>query len=465
MGALFESSEFVNFTSLKHKNLFAINSAPLLDKNLLRHNRSDSTLYLEHCVEGFESFFFRKNILPYFCLLFQMDNERVFSKFKRIESFVQDDHLFLFTYPSMMNNTSPELCSFLITSHLFNLYFSDTSGKLENPLIEQFYTQFKSKMESFWSIRLEIHACIVDPFIKLCLIFENLPRTNSFTISLFLSMVLSLITNRKPLGFKLLNHVFKKYKKSCIFISKIFICEILKALNDENEELPKEIVCECFCLVLTLAYIDEKNLEEKDFCMKAINECPELLAIYGKGKSFLFDFKNYKNFEIFIPSNLTLNKIILRQYQLEGIKWLNFLWKYELNGILCDDMGLGKTIQSLITISLQILEEFKKVVNEDNQKLIEILENLKLEKNLNYLKIIKSNLAIVVCPNNLVYHWQHECKARINSCVLDPVIVDSSVLAHNSLSQFIKTSNYQNLNRCYFILKLLLEGKIGFQIT
>ena len=37
----------------------------------------------------------------------------------------------------------------------------------------------------------------------------------------------------------------------------------------------------------------------------------------------------------------------LRDYQIEGLSWLQFLREYELHGILADDMGLGKTIQTL----------------------------------------------------------------------------------------------------------------------
>jgi SNF2-related domain/Helicase conserved C-terminal domain/SWIM zinc finger len=44
------------------------------------------------------------------------------------------------------------------------------------------------------------------------------------------------------------------------------------------------------------------------------------------------------------PSEL---RALLRPYQLDGFRWLAFLWKYQLGGILADDMGLGKTVQSL----------------------------------------------------------------------------------------------------------------------
>jgi superfamily II DNA or RNA helicase len=41
----------------------------------------------------------------------------------------------------------------------------------------------------------------------------------------------------------------------------------------------------------------------------------------------------------------------LRPYQLDGFRWLAFLWEHRLGGILADDMGLGKTLQTLTLIS------------------------------------------------------------------------------------------------------------------
>ena len=45
-----------------------------------------------------------------------------------------------------------------------------------------------------------------------------------------------------------------------------------------------------------------------------------------------------------LPSGL---KADLREYQLDGYYWMQFLARYGLNGILADDMGLGKTLQTL----------------------------------------------------------------------------------------------------------------------
>ena len=48
------------------------------------------------------------------------------------------------------------------------------------------------------------------------------------------------------------------------------------------------------------------------------------------------------------PATLTAR---LRPYQLQGFRWLAFLWQHKLGGILADDMGLGKTVQSLALVS------------------------------------------------------------------------------------------------------------------
>lgn|GEM_PF-862011 len=54
--------------------------------------------------------------------------------------------------------------------------------------------------------------------------------------------------------------------------------------------------------------------------------------------------------EIDVPKNV---KATLRDYQREGLNWLQFLAQQELSGILADDMGLGKTLQTLTHIQVE----------------------------------------------------------------------------------------------------------------
>ena len=53
-----------------------------------------------------------------------------------------------------------------------------------------------------------------------------------------------------------------------------------------------------------------------------------------------------------VPSPKGL-KTTLRDYQMEGLAWMQFLREYEFAGILADDMGLGKTIQTLAHILIE----------------------------------------------------------------------------------------------------------------
>lgn len=75
-----------------------------------------------------------------------------------------------------------------------------------------------------------------------------------------------------------------------------------------------------------------------------------------------------------IPKDLNAS---LRNYQKEGIYWLDRLRYMHLNGILADDMGLGKTLQAIT-----IITQYKK-------------EN-------------PTSLSLIVCPTSLLYNWKEE---------------------------------------------------------
>lgn len=67
----------------------------------------------------------------------------------------------------------------------------------------------------------------------------------------------------------------------------------------------------------------------------------------------------------------------LRNYQVDGVHWLERLRRMHLNGILADDMGLGKTLQAICAIT-QSKEEKKEAVS------------------------------LIVSPTSLVYNWKEE---------------------------------------------------------
>ena len=67
----------------------------------------------------------------------------------------------------------------------------------------------------------------------------------------------------------------------------------------------------------------------------------------------------------------------LRNYQVDGVKWLDRLRSMHLNGILADDMGLGKTLQAIIAVTQHKMDHPK-------------------------------SHSLIVCPTSLVYNWKEE---------------------------------------------------------
>ncbi|RJG21690.1 DEAD/DEAH box helicase [Massilia cavernae] len=68
----------------------------------------------------------------------------------------------------------------------------------------------------------------------------------------------------------------------------------------------------------------------------------------------------------------------LRDYQADGLAWMQFLREYNLAGILADDMGLGKTVQTLAHI----------LVEKESGRM--------------------SKPALVIAPTSLMTNWQEE---------------------------------------------------------
>ena len=75
-----------------------------------------------------------------------------------------------------------------------------------------------------------------------------------------------------------------------------------------------------------------------------LNDVKDQLALFAKGFS---DFKSIQS--VAVPSEL---RATLRDYQKEGLNWLNFLDEMGFGGCLADDMGLGKTLQIIAFILL-----------------------------------------------------------------------------------------------------------------
>ena len=88
----------------------------------------------------------------------------------------------------------------------------------------------------------------------------------------------------------------------------------------------------------------------------------------------------------------------MRQYQSDGLNWLNFLQSAGLGGCLADDMGLGKTIQKLA-----LLQHNK----EDFLSHSQITSETELSIFPSHVSKLTS---LIIVPASLIYNWENEIK-------------------------------------------------------
>jgi len=116
-----------------------------------------------------------------------------------------------------------------------------------------------------------------------------------------------------------------------------------------------------------------------------------------------------------VPADI---KAELRNYQTEGVQWLERLRLMYLNGILADDMGLGKTLQAIVALT-----QHKKG---------------------------KKNPVLVVCPTSLLYNWQEEChkfNPKLKTLIIDGMPNQRKKLIGTVLNYDVIITSYSLLQK------------------
>jgi SNF2 family DNA or RNA helicase len=125
-----------------------------------------------------------------------------------------------------------------------------------------------------------------------------------------------------------------------------------------------------------------------------------------------------------------LKNFEFRDYQKEGIYWLNFLKKYNFGGILADEMGLGKTLQALSLLRMNIGE---------------------------------NKTHIVLCPKSLILNWKAEAKKyypELKVLVISQNSKKREEYIKQSHDYDIVITSYSMIQKDY---KIYLDNEIKFE--
>ncbi len=165
---------------------------------------------------------------------------------------------------------------------------------------------------------------------------------------------------------------FKKLRKNIMNQDPVVI------LPDEKIGI---IPYEWFSKYRELFLFSVKNKDKEVFSLRAIHyksiqRLPIKLDNEVKTRFMHIDTNGAKDNEV--PSEI---QATLRPYQVEGYRWLYFLYANNFGGCLADDMGLGKTLQTITLL----------------QKVINLQQNQE-----------QKMPSLVVCPASIVHNWYNE---------------------------------------------------------
>ena len=168
-----------------------------------------------------------------------------------------------------------------------------------------------------------------------------------------------------------------------------------------------------------------RKVEKGDKVKVSFFDLPEienLLAEKLEGQTFKHYREFYEGFNQLASKRLSTTgvKAKLRNYQKEGVKWINYLYDNNFGGCLADDMGLGKTLQTITMLT--------KVYKRPTP-----------------------NPSLIIMPRSLLFNWQDELQKfapqltyyiyygqqrNLKEAMKQQLILTTYALVRNDIEQF-----------------------------
>ena len=208
-----------------------------------------------------------------------------------------------------------------------------------------------------------------------------------------------------------------------------------------------------------------RKVEKGDKVKVSFFDLPEIESLLQEkleGKTFKHYREFYEGFNQLASKRLSTTGVNakLRNYQKEGVKWINYLYDNNFGGCLADDMGLGKTLQT-ITMLTKVYKTPQCDVSTNRKE-----------------------ASLIIMPRSLLFNWQDELKKfapqltyytyygaqrDLQEAMKQQLILTTYALVRNDIEEFRKqefhyiildeSQNIKNLNAQVTQSVLLLNGK------
>ena len=128
------------------------------------------------------------------------------------------------------------------------------------------------------------------------------------------------------------------------------------------------------------------------------------LVVPKVNRSLLENNTFFKNESTLLECDFKISHLVkaeLRQYQIEGVKWLFNHYKNNLGACLADDMGLGKTLQTLACL-VAVQDDLAKRGSDDTDVATDLFSDTTPKT--------QALKALIVLPASLLFNWYNEAK-------------------------------------------------------
>ena len=232
-----------------------------------------------------------------------------------------------------------------------------------------------------------------------------------------------------------------------------------------------------------------RKVEKGDKVKVSFFDLPEIESLLNEkleGKTFKHYREFYEGFNQLASKRLTTSgvKARLRNYQKEGVKWINYLYDNHFGGCLADDMGLGKTLQA-ITMLVKVYKGVEELGSKGGK--VDYTKGKKHTKPSNLPNSTTPQLpnsSLIVMPRSLLFNWQDELRKfapqltyytyyglqrDLQEAMKQQLILTTYALVRNDIEQFREqqfhyiildeSQNIKNLQSQTTQAVLLLDGE------